>query len=437
MLHGRRYFYVKSRRSGRQPTRRSQAKALTALLCVLLGALFLSLLSRKCQDPPRYPIRTGDLDGLRPTPQAATAALAPIDDILLQAMVGLDGTSCLEIPSRLDATYAVQTTLDERFQQLAETRLASSMAMGGVVMALEPLSGRTLALTTYNEDPSQPLAFFWKAYPAASIFKIVTASAALEMGLLGPDSILTYNGGPYILCKRNLSDKTYSWSNRVTLSEAFARSLNPVFGKIGIYVLGRESLERFGSAFFFNQAPACEVPFETARLSVPGDTFGIAEIASGFNRTTVLAPVQAAWIGAAILSGGAAPAPWLVETVREGAGEPIYAHEDEVPVRFTSPAVASRMKELMEDTIHRGTCRRSFAPAGRYRHLRSVCFGGKTGNINDDTDSMKFDWFVGYGEEKPEGRSVVLCVLMLHGPRLGHRANRVAFDLFNQYFRSE
>lgn len=360
---------------------------------------------------------------------------ADFPGILLLALQSLDGSSCLEVQSEPDRIYAVKTALDESFQREALAALKQSAVLGGTVVALEPLSGRVLALAVHNQDEAAPVAFFWKAYPAASLFKIVTTAAALDRGLLEPASRLSYNGAPYLLTKRNLSEKTYSWSQTVPLAEAFARSLNPVFGKIGIYLLGREALTEYGSAFYFNRPVPSEIPFETGRLRVPDDPFGIAEIASGFNRTTTLSPIQAAWIAAALFADGAAPAPWIVESLSQPTGEILYTRSDQPPIRFLPPETARKIQACMEETIRTGTCRHAFAPATRLSHLRPVRFGGKTGNINNDAGTIKHDWFAGYGENLETGQTAVLCVMLLHGPVLGTRANRVAFELFSRYFQ--
>lgn len=68
-------------------------------------------------------------------------------------------------------------------------------------------------------------------------------------------------------------------------------------------------------------------------------------------------------------------------------------------------------------------------------HLKAVRFGGKTGNINNDEGTIKYDWFAGYGENQQTGQAVALCVMLLHGPTPGTRANRVAFELFSRYFQ--
>lgn len=401
--------------------------------CILL---FLSW-SPGSRPPPRFkvPARSDPISD-RPVPAShGPDSSFDFPGILLLALQRLDGASCLEVQPMPGRIYSLQTTVYGSFQSEAFAALKQSRALGGAVVALEPLSGRVLTLAVFNQDETAPVAFYWKAYPAASLFKIVTAAAALDRGVLEPASFLSYNGAPYLLTKRNLSNKTYSWTETVPLSEAFARSLNPVFGKIGIYLLGKKALEEYGSAFYFNRPAPSEIPFETGRLQVPDDAFGIAEIASGYNRRTTLSPVQAAWIAAALFSDGAAPAPWIVETLSQAPGEILYVRSGHPPIRFLPSETAEKLKVCMEETIRTGTCRNAFAPAQRLSHLKAVRFGGKTGNINNDEGTIKYDWFAGYGENQQTGQAVALCVMLLHGPTPGTRANRVAFELLSRYFQ--
>ncbi len=359
----------------------------------------------------------------------------PGPGLLAKGLEELDGADCLDLSDGKGPSYTLHTSFDREYQRWVERRLRRSMALGGVVAALDPRSGRILALASYNEDPEKPEAFFWKAYPAASLFKVVTAAAVLELGILEPESVLDYTGRNHTLYRRDLGQKTYPWSNRVTLRKAFAMSVNPVFGKIGIHSLGPEALREYGAAFFFGQALPSEVPFETSRLHVPEDSIGIAEIASGFNRQTVITALHAAWIGALIVSDGAAPVPWLVESAQAADGEELYRHREGIPVRALSPGTARDLQNLMEATIQLGTCHKSFRARRRDSRLRSVVFGGKTGNINNKTDTLKYDWFLGYGRTKSGSHELALSVMMVHGRLLGHRANVMAYDLFKRYFR--
>lgn len=372
-----------------------------------------------------------------PPPSEDRKEWRPDPGVLAERLDDLEGAGCLEIRDSEGPSYSMQTSFDNEYQGWVERRLRQSMALGGVVAALDPRSGRILALASYNEDPENPEAFFWKAYPAASLFKIVTAAAAIELGLLEPKSVLTYTGRNHTLYRRDLKDKTHPWSNRVTLRDAFAMSVNPVFGKIGIHSLGADALREYGSAFFFGHALPSEVPFETSRLEVPEDPIGLAEIASGFNRRTLTTALHAAWMSALIVSDGAAPVPWMVESAHTMEGEELYRHRQAVPVRVLSAETARDMQALMEATIQLGTCRKSFRARRRDSRLRSVVFGGKTGNINNATDTIKYDWFLGYGKSPSGSHQLALSVMMVHGRLLGHRANVMAYDLFKRYFRQK
>jgi len=359
-----------------------------------------------------------------------------LSSLLARGLDRLVATDCLEVSRKGKPLLTLHTGRDREYQKWVARRLRQSMALAAVASVIDPSSGRILALAVYNENPEQPWAHCWKAYPAASIFKIVTASAAMEKALLAPETTLSYTGRSHTLYRRDLTNKTYRWSNHVSLEKAFARSVNSVFGKIGIYQLGQPALLEYGTLFYFNQPLPCEVPFQMSRLTVPEDPIGIAEIASGFNRQTMITPLHAAWMAAVIVENGAAPVPWLVKSNHEGKGLPVsFLKQEWPPIRVLAPSTAENMQKLMEATIRYGTCRKSFSGRKRRRYLRSVVFGGKTGNINNHGDTIKYDWFVGYGRDPVKGHRVALSVTMIHGRLLGHRANVVAFDLFRKYFQ--
>jgi penicillin-binding protein A len=405
----------------------------------LLAVSFVALLAGACllllHPLPPSRIESAIRVPVAPREQTPQEPWAALSELLARQIQEIPGHACIEIPVDRDQKFTIRSSLDPEFQSLVENRLSESKALAGTAVVLIPSTGRLLALSVYNSDPDRPLAFFWKTYPAASIFKMVTASAALDKNILTPDSSLDYTGRPHTLYRKHLDAKSYPWSTRVTLEAAFARSINPVFGKIGIYQLGQGALQQYGSAFFFNQDFPCEIPLETSTFCVRADPLGIAEAASGFNRETLLSPVQAAWIGSVIAGEGSAPAPWLVEHISPGGLMTPSLDHHQAPIRVLSPQTAREMQQLMEATIRYGTCRRSFCRRNQYRHLRPLTFGGKTGTINDQEDRVKYDWFVGYAKAPNPEDNLVMSVLMLHGERLGQRANLIAFQLMNDFFR--
>ena len=77
-------------------------------------------------------------------------------------------------------------------------------------------------------------------FPAASVFKIVTAAAAIEKYQFDPDTPLTYNGRKYTLYRSQLKENRTKWTHEISLKDSFAQSVNPVFGKIGaLYLANR------------------------------------------------------------------------------------------------------------------------------------------------------------------------------------------------------
>jgi len=350
-----------------------------------------------------------------------------------EIMGRLDSKPCIEV-SLSRNPCKVCTSLDTSIQGWVEGRMSRSMALAGVATVTEPATGRILALVSYNSNPARKEAGFWNTYPAASLFKIVTAAAALDRGVLHPESIVSFNGYPYALCRSSLAPKENKWTHRVTLSNAFARSINPVFGKIGLYLLGPEPLSAYGEAFLFNRPLPTEVPVETSYLEVPEDPMGIAGIASGLNHITRISPVHAVWIGSVIVNGGAAPVPWLVERLEDGSGRALYANGHHEPIRVLPAQTAEKIRTMMRATITEGTCKRRFAGWESDPVLGRLELGGKTGNVNNDENTRKYDWFVGYGLDRSSGKKVTVSVLLIHGQRIGQRANQVAKDIIRRCF---
>ena len=131
-------------------------------------------------------------------------------------------------------------------------------------------------------------------------------------------------------------------------------------------------------------------------IQVPEDNFGLAEIASGFNKKTLISPLHAALLASVAANSGVMVSPWLIEHVKNESGEFIYQWK---PTRLSSPInrrVAKDLKSLMRDTVIYGTCRKSFRPLRRKRAFKNVEFGAKTGTINDEKDQFKYDWLTAY-----------------------------------------
>lgn len=90
----------------------------------------------------------------------------------------------------------------------------------------------------------------------------------------------------------------------------------------------------------------------------------------------------------------------------------------------------------MAATISYGTCSRAFRGYRRDSVLSKLLIGGKTGSINNKTDELHYDWFVGFCAEKKGTRKLALAVLVVHDKLLRARAPEFARLAMRYYFKS-
>ncbi|BBO78920.1 hypothetical protein DSCW_63370 [Desulfosarcina widdelii] len=331
--------------------------------------------------------------------------------------------------------YRVTTSLNLDLQQylLKHMDRVNSRYIG--IVAMEPDTGRILTLAGFNKiDPEQDPCLT-ADYPAASLFKIVTAAAAVEKKGYRAGTRLKFNGYKHTLYKRQLTDKTNRYTNSISFKDAFAQSVNPVFGKIGALYLEPRALEVFGDAFGFNRTVNFELPWPTSHLEVDDDSYRRAEIASGFNRQTTLSPLHGAVIVSAVVNGGTPVEPTLVDRITDDAGKPVY----ETRPRFMNAAVSAHtaevLRQLMTATVTSGTARKIFRGHRRSKVLSRLTLGGKTGSIFNRAHDARFDWYVGYANEKKGHEKMVVAVVVAHEEYIGIRAGQYARMAIEHYFK--
>jgi cell division protein FtsI/penicillin-binding protein 2 len=175
---------------------------------------------------------------------------------------------------------------------------------------------------------------------------------------------------------------------------------------------------------------------EVSRVAVSEDDFGLAEIASGFNKTTRISPLHAALMAAAVANDGVMMVPWLAENIQSATGTLLY---QAAPSSITTPietVTAKTLRILMEETVSSGTCRKAFHSLRKSRALRNISLGAKTGTINNQTDEWKFDWITAYALPEQKEKGICLAVLAVHGEKLGIRSKDLAALIIKHHFSS-
>jgi cell division protein FtsI/penicillin-binding protein 2 len=261
----------------------------------------------------------------------------------------------------------------------------------------------------------------------------VSAAAALESAGYTPDQTVFFQGRRHTLYKQQLKQTRNKYTNKISFKKAFGSSVNSVFGKLGIFDLGHDLMSEYASRFLFNRVIPFDFPVGMSTIQIPYDDYGLAEIASGFNRETLISPLHAALLASVVANNGILMAPWLVENISSESGEILYHRKT---AQLTSPIswkTAEDLQVLMRDTVISGTCRKSFRPLRRKKVFKGVGFGAKTGTINDKKDQFKYDWLTGYVLPQNGIKAISIAVLAVHGEKLGLRSSELGRYIIKYY----
>lgn len=305
-------------------------------------------------------------------------------------------------------------------------------------VAIDPDTGAILSLSSYmrEEDWTQNLAL-GSSYPAASVFKIVSAAAALDTKKMTLNSVIPFNGKSTTLYKRQiLKHKDNKYTRHPTFKNAFAKSANPVFGRMGIEKIGREGLKIYADQFGFGKTVVQDLPIQPSQFNLSlEEEWELAEAASGFTRDILLGPVHAATFVASILNGGQMYAPYVVNQIRDKNGRILYSSQSIKLGKTVNRSAAKDLMTMMRETVRIGSARKAFRKADRYRAYRGADFGGKTGSLTGHAPPGNYDWFVGFGERN--GQRIAYASLIVNKDKWYVRSSQVAFEVMNYFFKKE
>ena len=363
----------------------------------------------------------------------------------------------------------VYLTIDHVLQKKAESLLRG---VAGAAVAMDPGSGRILALAS---SPSFDQNFFasgmsheqWDSlisnpfrpmenkaiqgeYPPGSTYKIITALAGLEEGVIDEDTEV-FCPGFYRFGNRTYRCWKRGGHGRVKLHKAITESCDVYFYKVG-ELLGVDRLAWYAKASGLGSPTGINLDKEAKgliptaawkkrRTGVPwqkGETLSIA-IGQGFNLAT---PLQMVGLTAAIANGGTRYRPMILEAIKSPDGRIIHQSQPEV---IGKVPISERTLELVRTGLwavvnsDHGTARGS--------RLADIEISGKTGTSQvigrkkDDTRSEEdrpahlraHAWFVAYAPS--QNPVIAVAVLVEHGEHGSSAAAPVARELIKTYLR--
>ncbi|MET9254410.1 penicillin-binding transpeptidase domain-containing protein [Streptomyces sp. NPDC003717] len=324
----------------------------------------------------------------------------------------------------------VVTTINGAAQRAAFEGLGKRK---GAVAAIEPSTGRILALAStpsydparlsgngadaaatwslLNGDPDRPMLnrAVRQTYPPGSTFKVVTAAAALDAGVLRDLDAPTRSPDPYTLpgTRTKLTNEGEGCRD-ASLRDAFEWSCNTVFAKLGVDV-GVARMAATAGAFGFNDE-GLRIPFAAAPstfdTTVDRAQLALSSIGQYNTRAT---PLQMAMVAAAVADGGLVRRPYLVERTQRAGGALLATAGSRPSREAMRPATARRLKELMAGVVEHGT--------GANAAIPGAVVGGKTGTAQHGlgNSGRPYAWFISWAQRTSELQPKVAVAVVVEG----------------------
>ncbi|WP_411077159.1 penicillin-binding transpeptidase domain-containing protein [Streptomyces sp. cmx-10-25] len=322
----------------------------------------------------------------------------------------------------------VLTTIRAPMQEIAFRGLAGKR---GAVVAVEPATGRILALVSspsydpgvlsgtgpgvaeawkrLNSAPGRPMLnrALRQTYPPGSTFKIVTAAAALDAGVVRDVDAPTDTPDPFVLPgTRQVLPNEAKGCGDASLAYALQWSCNTVMAGLGVEVglTGMvDAVERFG----FNDT-ALRVPSWVARSTfdreMSTDQLALSSIGQ-FDTTAT--PLQMAMVAAAVANNGEIARPHLVDRTTTSGGATVERTARRSHRQAMNPSTALRLQELMVRAVEEGTGTNAAIPGARV--------GGKTGTAQHGfgNTGTPYAWFIAWAQGEGSARPAVAVAVVV------------------------
>ena len=328
-------------------------------------------------------------------------------------------------------------TIDEIIQHIIEKEVEnvvnSCRPKSVSVIAMDPATGEVLGLATYPQfnpnDISGVNPDFVRnraisdSFEPGSVFKIVTASAALEEKIVDFDDEFFCENGAYKIGKRILHD--YRPHGRLKFREIIEKSSNIGTVKVADK-LGKRRLSAYIKKFSFDSPTGIDLPGEASGIMRDPATWSYVDMTTiPMGQGIAVTPLQLVSAVSVIANGGVLMRPYIVREFLNEEGVPVRKNKPRAMRRVITKKTAGKAKELLEGVVKRGTGKRA-----RLDNFR-VC--GKTGTAAKVKPkggyyrNKHIASFIGFAPYDTPRVALAVCVDEPHGKHLGGQVAAPAF----------
>lgn len=336
-------------------------------------------------------------------------------------------------------------TIDEVIQGIADKALQKAMndyqvLQGGTAIVMDPKTGDILAMVSkpdfdlnapfaapagvpgmdsnkwnslnYNDKVKELQETVWRnkalniTYEPGSTFKAITAAAALEEGVINPDTqvldVPVQVSGWTINC----------WKDGGHGAETFAQSVynscNPVFVKVG-QALGIDRFYNYMRAFGFYDKTEIDIPGEAGSIIHKKPT-GIDLATASFGQSFQITPIQLITAYAAIANGGKLMKPRLIKELTDSQGNTVVKFDPELVRNVISKQTSDTLKGILEGVVSKGT--------GTNAYIRGYKVAGKTGTSQTFADGVRSNdrYIASFSAFAPADDPVINVLVILDHP---------------------
>lgn len=356
--------------------------------------------------------------------------------VLVQTDARRRGFSSVERSPTAGGT--LELTIDEQLQHIVERELkagvAEHRAEGGTAIVMDPQSGEILAMATY--PTFNPNAFRAAAdavrknravtdlYEPGSTFKIVTASAAIQEGVVSPADPIDVSAGMIKFAGRPPIEDVARYKV-LSFAEVIAKSSNVGAIKVGLK-LGPERLGVYVNRFGFGRVTSPDFPGESPGIvwdpSRLNDS-ALASISMGYQ--VGVTPLQMVTAASAVANGGRLLQPRVVRAVvKDGVRTPVVPAEVGTPI---TARTAAELTSIMEDVVDHGT--------GTQARVDGFTVAGKSGTAGKIVAGRysKSEYNVSFVGFAPSRAPVLTAIVVIDTPRAGkYFGGSVAAPIFKR-----
>ena len=364
-----------------------------------------------------------------------------------------EGESRLEPVDGDDLYISMDLNIQQYAEQLAEQVMAAKEAESVSILVMKPDNGEILAMVNVpefnlndpftlpegtdmaglsEEEKQDLLNQMWRnpcisdTYEPGSVFKTITAAAALEEGVVTMED--TFNCPGYVMVEdRRIRCHKITGHGTQTFVEATMNSCNPVFVTVGLR-LGAENYYRYFEQFNLLEKTGVDLPGEAGTIMHKLEDIGAVELATiSFGQSFQVTPIRLAATISSLINGGNAVTPHFGVKTVDAQGN--VTNRFEYPVRegVVSEDTVEKLRYMLEQVVENG--------GGHNGYVEGYRVGGKTATSQTlpRGTGRYIASFMGFA---PADDPKVLAMAIITNPQGTYYGGQVAAPVVRQLFEN-